>query len=159
MINSAISNLIPLNLPDIEQTVQIPLVGKVKMVVSNIVIYNVQVARSFVQSGDLGLTIVASGATADLRFDWSYKYSTWFFDISDSGVASVKVLAIVLSFSTFGSTDVEKRGEILSPPFRDIFFVYNATPFFILDIFNVSYIPSSPLSGFSNPVYIVRPLY
>ncbi|GJZ47736.1 serine/threonine-protein phosphatase PP-X isozyme 2 [Tanacetum coccineum] len=91
MINSAISNLIPLNLPDIEQTVQIPLVGKVKMVVSNIVIYNVQVVRSFVKSGDLGLTIVASGATADLRFDWSYKYSTWFFDISDSGVASVKV--------------------------------------------------------------------
>nr|GEV43437.1 putative BPI/LBP family protein At1g04970 [Tanacetum cinerariifolium] len=60
------------------------------MVVSNIVIYDVQVVKSVVQSGDLGLTIVASGATADLKFDWSYKYSTWFFDISDSGVASVK---------------------------------------------------------------------
>ncbi|PWA53399.1 lipid-binding serum glycoprotein family protein [Artemisia annua] len=91
MIKTAISNLIPLNLPDIEQSVQIPLVGKVKMVVSNIVIYDVEVVKSVVQSGDMGLTIVASGATADLRFDWSYTYSTWFFDISDSGVASVKV--------------------------------------------------------------------
>ncbi|GKC94276.1 putative BPI/LBP family protein, partial [Tanacetum coccineum] len=69
MIKIAISNLIALNLPDIEQTVQILLVGKVKMVVSNIVIYDVQVVRSLVQSGDLDLTIVASGATTYLRFD------------------------------------------------------------------------------------------
>ncbi|KAK1435606.1 hypothetical protein QVD17_01372 [Tagetes erecta] len=91
MINTAISSLIPLQLPQIEQRVQIPLVGKVHMVLSDIVIYEVNVSSSIVQPGDLGVTIVASGATAGLRFDWSYSYSTWLFEFTDSGVASVQV--------------------------------------------------------------------
>ncbi|KAL8226434.1 hypothetical protein R6Q57_016266 [Mikania cordata] len=91
MINSAISSLIPLELPQIEQKVQIPLVGKVRMVLSNIVIYQVNVSSSVVQPGEIGVTIVASGATAGLSFDWSYSYSTWLFEFSDSGVASVQV--------------------------------------------------------------------
>ncbi|MFS7963647.1 putative lipid binding protein BPI/LBP [Helianthus anomalus] len=91
MIKTAISSLIPLELNEIEQRVQIPLVGKVRMVLSDIVIYEVNVSRSVVQPGEIGVTIVASGATAGLRFDWSYEYSTWLFEITDSGVASVKV--------------------------------------------------------------------
>lgn len=96
MIKTAISSLIPLQLPQIEQRVQIPLVGKVHMVLSNIVIYEVNVSSSVVQPGDLGVTIVASGATAALRFDWSYSYSTWLFEFSDSGVASVQVVNYLL---------------------------------------------------------------
>ncbi|KAK9072257.1 hypothetical protein SSX86_008690 [Deinandra increscens subsp. villosa] len=91
LINTAISSLIPLQLPQIEQRVQIPLVGKVRMILSDIVIYEVNVSSSIVQPGETGVTIVASGATAGLRFDWSYSYSTWLFEFSDSGVASVQV--------------------------------------------------------------------
>lgn len=91
MINTAISSLIPLQLPQIEQSVQIPFVGTVRMVLSDIVIYQVNVSYSIVQPGERGVVIVASGATADLSFDWSYSYSTWLFDFSDSGVASVQV--------------------------------------------------------------------
>ncbi|KAI3717918.1 hypothetical protein L1987_69840 [Smallanthus sonchifolius] len=91
MINTAISSLIPLQLPQIEQSVKIPLVGKVRMVLSDIVIYEVNVSSSVAQPGEMGVTIVASGATAGLRFDWSYSYSTWLFEFSDSGVASVQV--------------------------------------------------------------------
>lgn len=91
LINTAISSLIPLQLPNIEQTVQIPLVGKVHMVLSDIVIYQVNVPYSIVQPGEMGVTIVASGATANLSLEWSYSYSTWLFELSDSGVASIQV--------------------------------------------------------------------
>ncbi|CAH1428739.1 unnamed protein product [Lactuca virosa] len=91
LINTAISSLIPLQLPKIEQNVQIPLVGKVRMVLSDIVIYQVNVPTSIVQPGEMGVTIVASGATANLSFEWSYSYSTWLFEFSDSGVAYVQV--------------------------------------------------------------------
>ncbi|KAI7744632.1 hypothetical protein M8C21_001241 [Ambrosia artemisiifolia] len=91
MINTALSSLIPLQLPEIEQKIQIPLVGKVSMVLSDIVISQVNVSHSVVRPGEIGVVIVASGATAVLRFDWSYEYSTWLFEVTDSGVASVKV--------------------------------------------------------------------
>ncbi|KAL4566886.1 hypothetical protein LXL04_031012 [Taraxacum kok-saghyz] len=91
LINTAISSLIPLQLPEIEQTARIPLVGKVHMVLSDIVIYQVNVPTSIVQPGEIGVTIVASGATANLSFQWSYSYTTWLFEISDSGVAYVQV--------------------------------------------------------------------
>ncbi|XP_024976996.1 putative BPI/LBP family protein At1g04970 isoform X1 [Cynara cardunculus var. scolymus] len=91
LINNAISSLIPLQLPQIEQKVQIPLVGTVRMVLSDIVIYQVNVSSSIVQPGEIGVTIVASGATANLSLNWSYSYSTWLFDLSDSGLASIQV--------------------------------------------------------------------
>ncbi|XP_076895510.1 putative BPI/LBP family protein At1g04970 [Bidens hawaiensis] len=91
LINTAISSLIPLQLPQIQQTVKIPVVGKVTMRLSDIVIYQVNVSSSVVQPGHTGVTIVASGATAGLRFDWSYSYTTWLFEFTDSGVASVRV--------------------------------------------------------------------
>nr|XP_043639632.1 putative BPI/LBP family protein At1g04970 [Erigeron canadensis] len=91
LIQNAISALIPLNLPQIEKKMKIALVGTVDMVVSNTVIYNINVSDSVVKSGDLGVTIVAFDATADLSFDWSYSYSNWFFEITDNGLASVQV--------------------------------------------------------------------
>lgn len=91
LINTAISSLIPIELPEIEQNVQIPLVGRVHMVLSNIVIYEVNVMHSIVESGEIGVTIVVSGATGNLSLDWGYAYSTWLFEITDNGVASVQV--------------------------------------------------------------------
>ncbi|KAI7737061.1 hypothetical protein M8C21_020447 [Ambrosia artemisiifolia] len=48
------------------------------MVLSNIVIYEVNVSYCVVKLPEIGVTIVASGANG-LRFDWSYDYSTCLF--------------------------------------------------------------------------------
>ncbi|CAK9165485.1 unnamed protein product [Ilex paraguariensis] len=93
LINGVVSSLIPLQLPQIEKSVQIPVVGKVRMVLSNITLYRVNVSSSIVKPGDTGIAIVASGATANLSMDWKYTYSTWLIPIavSDKGSASVLV--------------------------------------------------------------------
>ncbi|KAA8523628.1 hypothetical protein F0562_010051 [Nyssa sinensis] len=93
LVHKAVSSLIPLQLPQIEKYVKIPIVGEVHIVLSNITIYQVHVSSSTVEPGDTGITIVASGATANLSMDWRYSYSTWLFPIgfSDKGGASVQV--------------------------------------------------------------------
>lgn len=91
LIEQAVSSIIPLQLPEIEKSIKIPLVGKVHIVLSNILIYNVEIGSSYVETGDSGIALIASGATANLSMDWKYTYSTWLFDISDSGDASIQV--------------------------------------------------------------------
>ncbi|XP_057978017.1 putative BPI/LBP family protein At1g04970 [Malania oleifera] len=93
LINTAVSSFTPLELPPIEKSVKIPLVGKVHIVLSNITIYQVGVSSSFVKPGESGLAIVASGATANLSMNWRYSYSTWLVPIAitDKGEASVQV--------------------------------------------------------------------
>ncbi|ONI13468.1 hypothetical protein PRUPE_4G224100 [Prunus persica] len=91
LIEQAVSSIIPLQLPQIEKSVKIPLVGQVHVVLSNITIYNVDIASSYVETGDSGIALIASGATANLSMDWCYSYSTWLFDISDHGDASIQV--------------------------------------------------------------------
>lgn len=91
LIEQAVSSIIPLQLPEIEKSIKIPLVGKVDIVLSNILIYNVEIGSSYVETGDSGIALIASGATANLSMDWQYTYSTWLFDISDSGDASIQV--------------------------------------------------------------------
>ena len=91
LINKAVSTIIPLQLPDIEKSVKIPLIGKVHMILSNITIYSVNISSSYVETGNPGLVLVASGATASLSMKWAYSYSTWLIVISDSGDASVQV--------------------------------------------------------------------
>jgi hypothetical protein len=86
-----VSTIIPLQLPDIEKSVKIPLIGKVHMILSNITIYSVNISSSYVETGNPGLVLVASGATASLSMKWAYSYSTWLIVISDSGDASVQV--------------------------------------------------------------------
>ncbi|KAL0886529.1 hypothetical protein Bca101_010512 [Brassica carinata] len=44
-----------------------------------------------VDTGEDGIVLSVSGATADVSMDWSYAYKASFFRISDHGVASVKV--------------------------------------------------------------------
>ncbi|GAV85862.1 LBP_BPI_CETP domain-containing protein/LBP_BPI_CETP_C domain-containing protein [Cephalotus follicularis] len=91
LINKAVSSIIPLQLPDIEKSVKIPLVGKVHIFLSNMTIYSVNIGSSYVQTGETGIVLVASNATANMIMNWKYTYSTWLITISDSGGASVKI--------------------------------------------------------------------
>ncbi|KAF8103969.1 hypothetical protein N665_0182s0075 [Sinapis alba] len=91
LVHKVISTTLPLQLPEIEKKVKIPLVGKVRMGLSNIKIYAVDVQSSRVETGEDGIGLSVSGATADVSMDWSYAYKASFFHISDHGVASVKV--------------------------------------------------------------------
>ncbi|KAL0743107.1 hypothetical protein Bca4012_084620 [Brassica carinata] len=91
LVHKVISTTLPLQLPEIEKKVKIPLVGKVRMGLSNIKIYAVDVRSSRVETGEGGILLSVSGATADVSMDWSYAYKASFFHISDHGVASVKV--------------------------------------------------------------------
>lgn len=90
LINTAISSMTPLEVPQIEKPVKIPIVGTVHITLSNIVLYQLEVPNSTVKSGDTGITIVASGAKAYLNMNWSYHYGTWL-EIKDKGVAAVEV--------------------------------------------------------------------
>ncbi|KAM7498374.1 hypothetical protein LguiA_022788 [Lonicera macranthoides] len=93
LVTEAISSLTPLQIPQIEKTVRIPVIGKVHIVLSNITIYRVDVPSSIVKPGDTGVAIVASGTTCNLSMNWHYSYSSWLvpISISDSGRASVQV--------------------------------------------------------------------
>lgn len=94
LIKSAISSLIPLQLPDIENTLKIPVIGKVHFHLSNITIYSVDIGSSYVETGDTGVVLVVSGATAYMSVDWSYSYHALFIDISDHGTATIEVRKI-----------------------------------------------------------------
>ncbi|KAJ4975597.1 hypothetical protein NE237_000703 [Protea cynaroides] len=91
LIEKAISSLTPLDLPQIEKTVKIPIIGKVYVSLSNITIYEIDVPSSYVKPGDTGITIVGSGATANLSMNWFYSYRAWHVTVSDKGHASVQV--------------------------------------------------------------------
>lgn len=93
LVNKAISSSIPLRLPEIEKTVKIPVVGDVRMVLSNITIYQIDVASSYIKPGENGVSIIASRTTCNLSMLWYYSYSTWLvpIEVSDQGSASVEV--------------------------------------------------------------------
>lgn len=97
LITKAISSIIPLALPKIERAVKIPILGNVRMVLSNITIYNIDVLSSYVKPGDTGVVFVASGTTCNLSANWFYEYTTWLLpiEISDHGIASVQVVYFV----------------------------------------------------------------
>ncbi|OVA10069.1 Lipid-binding serum glycoprotein [Macleaya cordata] len=71
LIEQAISSLTPLQVPQIQKSIKIPLVGEVHVTLSNITLYHVDVSSSTVKPGDMGVTIVASGATANLSMNWN----------------------------------------------------------------------------------------
>ncbi|PQQ01424.1 hypothetical protein Pyn_24089 [Prunus yedoensis var. nudiflora] len=52
LIELAVSSITPLQLPQIEKSVKIPLVGQVHVVLSNITVYDVDIASSYVETGD-----------------------------------------------------------------------------------------------------------
>ncbi|KAL2523741.1 putative BPI/LBP family protein [Abeliophyllum distichum] len=93
LIEKAESSLLPLYLPKIEKAVKIPIVGRVHMVLSNITMERIDVTSSTVKTGDTGILIAVSGATANLSMNWKYSYSTWLIPIavSDEGSATIRV--------------------------------------------------------------------
>ncbi|KAF3331323.1 BPI/LBP family protein [Carex littledalei] len=91
LVNEAVKSITPLELPDIQKTSKIPLVGYVTMVASDLTLYELNVTSSSANLGDSGVEIVASGVTADMSMDWSYSYTVGWIKISDKGTASVKV--------------------------------------------------------------------
>lgn len=93
LIDQAVASIVQSQLPQIEKTVQVPLVGKAKVVLSDITINHIQVNSSSVNTGETGIALVVSGATADLSLKWRYSVSSWLvpIGISDSGTATVKV--------------------------------------------------------------------
>ncbi|XP_057460947.1 putative BPI/LBP family protein At1g04970 [Actinidia eriantha] len=91
LIEKAISSLTPLELPEIEKAVKIPLIGTVHITLSDLVIYKVNVSSSTAEAGNTGISIVASGAKAYMTSNWSYHYGTWLIpNITDKGVASIE---------------------------------------------------------------------
>ncbi|KAK7387123.1 hypothetical protein VNO78_27648 [Psophocarpus tetragonolobus] len=93
LIEKGIASTVMLQLPEIENSAQVPLVGKAKVVLSNITINNIQVNSSSVKTGESGIVLVISGATANLSMTWRYTISSWLIPIgiSDSGNASIEV--------------------------------------------------------------------
>ncbi|KAJ1380409.1 Lipid-binding serum glycoprotein, C-terminal [Sesbania bispinosa] len=93
LIEKGVASIVLLQLPEIEKSVQVPLVGKAKVVLSEITIKDIQINSSSVKTGESGIVLVVSGATANLSMRWRYSCSTWLIPIgiSDSGTASVKV--------------------------------------------------------------------
>lgn len=101
LIEKGVSSMIPLQLSDIEKSVKIPVIGKVHLALSNIIIYSVDVASSSVETGDSGIVLVVSGATANLRMEWRYSYKPWLVPvaISDKGTATVQVQGMVVGLN------------------------------------------------------------
>lgn len=97
LIEKAISTIIPLRLPNIEKTVNIALIGKVHMVLSDITISSIDVESSNIRIGETGVNIVVTKATANMSMKWQYTYNTWLFEISDEGDASVQVIQLLSS--------------------------------------------------------------
>lgn len=92
LINKATSSIIPLEVPDIQKSLKIPLLGKVEMVLSDITIYRVDIDTSYAETGERGFLLAVSGATANISMNWEYSYGTWLLPtISDGGTASVLV--------------------------------------------------------------------
>lgn len=112
LISKAISSLIPLEIPRIENTQKIPIIGSVHVVISNITIYQIDVAESYIKPGESGIAIIVSGATANLSLQWGYSYTTsWFapFEISDRGKAEIEVQGLQVGLA-FGL--VNKEGTL-----------------------------------------------
>lgn len=104
LIEKAVSSLTGFPLPQIEKAVKIAVIGNVQIILSDITINRIDVPTSIIKSGETGITIVVSGATANLSLAWRYSYSTWLLPIaiSDKGDAFVQVYinssAIIFAF-------------------------------------------------------------
>lgn len=88
---------------------KIPFIGNVQVVLSHITVNEINVPSSYVKTGDTGVAIVASGATAALTMNWFYSYSTWLFvpvTISDRGNATIQVEGMEVGL-TLGLEDQE----------------------------------------------------
>ncbi|XP_021735242.1 putative BPI/LBP family protein At1g04970 isoform X1 [Chenopodium quinoa] len=94
LISKAITTLTPLQIPQIDRSIQIPFLGNVFVRLSNLSLHQIRVSNSHITPGDSGIAFIVSGATANMSLDWYYSYSSgWFFPLqfSDHGFASIQV--------------------------------------------------------------------
>lgn len=115
LVEMAETSLVPLDLPKIEKSKHIPIIGTVHMVLSNISIDNIHVISSTVKAGDTGIVISVSGAYANMTMNWEYSYSNWLFPIpiTDNGKASIQVEGMDVGIS-FNLTNVQ--GSLMLSP-------------------------------------------
>lgn len=93
LLTKATSSITPLKFPKIEKVAKIPFLGNLDFALSNFTIYEIEVLSSFINPGDSGITIVASGTTCNLTTSWQYQFYSWLMpvEIADKGRASVQV--------------------------------------------------------------------
>ncbi|KAI5674749.1 hypothetical protein M9H77_15113 [Catharanthus roseus] len=93
LIDKAKTSMLPIEFPNIEKHVKIPVIGNVYMEASNMTLYSLDITSSTAKIGDTGIVISATAATANLSLNWKYSYSSWLFPvpIGDKGEASVQV--------------------------------------------------------------------
>ncbi|KZV36197.1 BPI/LBP family protein-like [Dorcoceras hygrometricum] len=115
LIKKAESSLVPIELPDIEKSAKIPVVGKVHMALSSIVIETIDVISSTVQTGDSGIVIGVSRATANMSMNWSYSYKTWLLPISVSDEGTAAVQKTIL-YPVIVDQFVAKRNDVEASP-------------------------------------------
>lgn len=115
LVQMAETSLVPLDLPNIEKSKHIPIIGTLKMVLSNISINNIHVISSTVKAGDTGVVISVSGAYANMSMNWEYSYSNWLipFPVMDSGAASIQVEGMDVGIS-FNLTNLQ--GSLMLTP-------------------------------------------
>lgn len=115
LVQMAETSLVPLDLPKIEKSKHIPVIGTVDMVLSSITMDNIHVISSTVKAGDTGIVVSVSGAYANMTMNWEYSYSNWLFPvpISDNGQASIQVEGMDVGIS-FNLTNLE--GSLMLSP-------------------------------------------
>lgn len=115
LVQMAETSLVPLDLPKIEKSKHIPIIGTAHMVLSNITIDKIHVISSTVKAGDTGIVISVSGAYANMTMNWEYSYSNWLFPIpiTDNGEASIQVEGMDVGIS-FNLTNLQ--GSLMLSP-------------------------------------------
>lgn len=103
LIDKAKTSMLPIEFPNIEKHVKIPVIGNVYMEASNMTLYSLDITSSTAKIGDTGIVISATAATANLSLNWKYSYSSWLVPvpIGDKGEASVQVCKRKSHFSCF----------------------------------------------------------
>ncbi|XP_009591353.1 putative BPI/LBP family protein At1g04970 isoform X1 [Nicotiana tomentosiformis] len=115
LVQMAESSLVPLDLPKIEKSKHIPIIGTVHMGLSNITVDKIHVISSTVKAGDTGIVISVSGATANMTMNWEYSYTNWWLPIpiTDNGEASIQVEGMDVGIS-FNLTN--NQGSLMLSP-------------------------------------------
>ncbi|WJX59574.1 hypothetical protein P8452_44883 [Trifolium repens] len=109
LINQTIESIVLSQLPQIEKSVQVPLVGKAHVVLSEITIKDIQVSSSYVEIGDSGINVVVSGATANLNLNWRYTYSG---TTTVKGMIGINVVHKLVSLIKIGSRIGDKKHKL-----------------------------------------------
>ncbi|MED6124550.1 hypothetical protein PIB30_059952 [Stylosanthes scabra] len=97
LIEQGIVSVVQLQLPEIEKSVQVPFIGNAKVVLSEITIKDIQVNSSSVVSGESGIFLLVSGATADLTMNWRLHLVTVLSRIETLGAYSVEGMQVGLT--------------------------------------------------------------